>query len=493
MVKWTLASVCLVLGGVVGLVAGPLQGGKPAPPPVAPSEVQSYRDIVQCVLPGVVSIETKPGPMMKAKQPPPKRKGLSDDAQIPEQFRKFFDQFDLESPQPGPSRGFGSGFIVDSKGVIVTNHHVVQGAEQVVVHLHDGRRFVSKEIKNDPQSDLAIIRIDSKSPLPALELGNSEDMEIGDRVLAVGAPFGLAGSVTSGIISAKSRSLRTNGNGEYLQTDAAINPGNSGGPLVNMQGQVIGVTTAIKSSTGGSQGVGLAISSKVARNVVHQLTQNGIVARGYLGVQIKDLDPEIAVRLGVDNQAGVLVAKVLEGTPAAKAGLHSGDVITAIAGKTVHSGAVLQNLIGGLAIGQSAEIAFVRDGKAKSLNVTIATQPTDTMLAGRPLPPSPGEEPRVLPLEKLGIELQDMTPEFSRKQGFKGEVKGAFVARVENQGPADEAGLERGMVIVKVDNVAVASADAARTALNKASLENGVLVEVKLPQSGVDYILLKAL
>ena len=199
-------------------------------------------------------------------------------------------------PEPACPTGSAPGFIVDAKGVVLTNHHVVDGAKEVVVQLTDGRKFVSKDIKSDPKTDLALVLIDAKTPLPALDLGDSNAMQIGDRVLAVGAPFGLTGSVTAGIISAKGRSLHMNTSEDFLQTDAAINPGNSGGPLVNMDGQVIGINTAIKSSTGGSQGVGLAITSDMARNIMQQLLKNGVVRRGYLGVQVRTLEPEVAVR-----------------------------------------------------------------------------------------------------------------------------------------------------------------------------------------------------
>ena len=293
--RWLLACVCLTLAVAVGsFVAGPLLRGQNTAKPaaVAIKELYSYRDIVKKMLPAVVSIESK----VKPANPVRMQRRRPDLDQIPEEFRQFFggaEQFEM--PQR-PQVGFGSGFLVDSKGVVLTNYHVVAGADQVEITLADGRKFTSKDIKADQKSDLAIVRIESKTALPHLELGDSDQMEIGDRVLAVGAPFGLTGSVTHGIISAKGRNgLSMNMYEDFLQTDAPINPGNSGGPLVNLEGKVVGINSAIKTQSGGFQGVGLAIASNLAKNVKDQLLKDGVVRRGYLGVQIKDLiDKELA-------------------------------------------------------------------------------------------------------------------------------------------------------------------------------------------------------
>src|SRR5262249_47621968 len=221
------------------------------------------------------------------------------------EFRRFFEEFQrrpfgLDDDEPVPQEAFGSGFLVDPKGVILTNHHVVNGATEVDITLQDDRKFKSTDIHSDPRTDLAVIRIKAEAPLPYLELGDSSQMDQGDRVLAIGAPFGLTGSVTSGIVSAKGRSL-SNGPGDrddFLQTDAAINPGNSGGPLVNLEGKVVGINSAIKSRSGGFQGVGLAISSNLAKRISEKLLKDGVVRRGYLGVMMKDLtDKELAHRL----------------------------------------------------------------------------------------------------------------------------------------------------------------------------------------------------
>jgi serine protease Do len=246
MPRWSIALTSLVAGGLIGaLVAVPfLSQGQPPVPSAIPKELTSYRDVVKTVLPAVVMIEARAKPA--ARKPALRRRPLDED-RIPEELRKFFEEFQrqqFEDEDDSPNLGLGSGFVVDPKGVILTNYHVVDGADEVEVNFKDGRKYTSKDIKTDPKTDLAIVRIDTRTPLPYLEMGDSDAMEIGDRVLAVGAPFGLDGSVTAGIVSAKGRNLHMNMYEDFLQTDAAINPGNSGGPLVNLEGRVIGIDSA---------------------------------------------------------------------------------------------------------------------------------------------------------------------------------------------------------------------------------------------------------
>lgn len=391
MKRWSVGIVCLFAGLTLGFyLAGPVLHGQvsPAPGPAVPKEITSYRDIVKTVLPAVVSIEskTKAGP----KRPAPRRKPSPDDPRIPEELRRFFENQPQQREGDGDSSlGFGSGFLVDPSGVILTNHHVVENADSVEVTMTDGRKFTSKDIKSDPKSDLAIVRLDVKGKLPYLEFGNSDLMEIGDGVLAAGAPFGLAGSVTHGIVSAKGRSLRMNMYEDFIQTDAAINPGNSGGPLVNLEGKVIGITSAIKSKSGGFQGVGLAISSNLARDIMAKLQKDGVVRRGYLGVQIKDLvDAEDAAKLGAPN-GGVQVTSVFEASPSEKAGLKDGDVITSLGGKAVKESRELQLVVASLPLGKPIDVGVVRGGKAMTLKVTIEEQPQDFGTTRVPTPRTP--------------------------------------------------------------------------------------------------------
>jgi len=258
----------MALAGVSGIYAG-REMGNGAPRQTTLKELPSYRDVVRNVLPAVVSIEARHKARQSvAKQPQLNLPPFGNMPGLPDELRKELENHRFPSPETMPRHAFGSGFIVDPTGLVLTNDHVVRGADEVEVHLQDGRKFMARDIKTDPKTDLAIVRLDTKDSLPFLKLGDSNAMEIGDRVLAVGAPLGLTGTVTSGIISAKGRDIHMNMYEDFLQTDAAINPGNSGGPLVNLDGEVIGINSAIKSGTGGFQGIGLAISSNLARNAM---------------------------------------------------------------------------------------------------------------------------------------------------------------------------------------------------------------------------------
>jgi serine protease Do len=327
-----------------------------------------------------------------------------------------------------------------------------------------------------------------------LQLGDSAAMEIGDRVLAVGAPFGLTGTVTAGIISAKGRNgLNVNMYEDFLQTDAAINPGNSGGPLINLEGKVIGINSAIRSRTGGFQGVGLAIPSNMARNVMTQLSAGGVVHRGYLGVAIKNLDPEVASRLGVQDSEGVVVGQVYDNSPASKAGLKEGDVITTIDGKPITTSRDLQEMVAALPLHKATQLAVVRDGKPKSLQVTIEEQPEEfgTTVSAPRYRRSPKDAENV-PLEKIGVEVTDLTAEQAEQYGYKESQKGALITKVEPGSPAATAGLRRGMVIAKVEKKPVTSASEAKEAVAKESLDKGILLQVKTPTGGSAYVMLKA-
>jgi serine protease Do len=368
MKRWSCAAACLLLGAFLGsYFLAPLVHGQAKQPTPVPKELTSYRDIVKRVLPAVVSLDAKLKPKAKA--------GLAGDVIAAQQ------------PAEPPKGGFGSGVLIDAHGVVLTSFHVVENAEAVLVTMLDGRKFVSQDIRGDRKTDLAIVVLDTKGSgaLPFLALGDSEAMEIGDRVLAVGAPFGLAGSVTHGIISGKGRSgMNLNLYEDFLQTDAAINPGNSGGPLIGLDGKVIGISAAIKSKTGGFQGVGLAVASNLAKTIVHALLTDGVVRRGYLGLQARELSPELAAKLGLGKQPGVVVGEVYDNTPASKAGLQSGDVITSLGGKAVSDSKMLETVVLSLPLNKAAGITILRGGKAMTLKVTIEEQPENF---GVPRPP----------------------------------------------------------------------------------------------------------
>jgi serine protease Do len=489
MKRWLYLTLALLLGFGLGFHAmGSLIHGQQAAPVQLPKELSSYRDVVKQVMPAVVSIETRAKVTKVKTTPRPKM----DDPRIPEEFRRFFEDTPNMPSEPTPSHGFGSGFFIDASGVILTNAHVVDGAEQVTVQLSDGRKFVSKDIKSDSKTDLAIVVLDSKSgPFPVLELSDSDAYEIGDRVLAFGAPFGLTGSVTNGIISAKGRSaMAMNMYEDFIQTDAAINPGNSGGPLIGLDGKVVGINSAIKSRTGGFQGVGLAVSSNLAKSVVKALRSDGVVRRGYLGVQIRELQPEVGERMGLAKGVGVVVGDVFDNTPGAKGGLKAGDIITSIAGKQVRDGRSLQMIVANLPLKQAAPVEVFRDGKTQTLNVTVEEQPRDFGRAEVPAPQRSGSSVDPQRLEKLGIEIADLTPEEAKNLGYREGTTGVVIANV-NAGPAQEAGLRKGMLITKVDGQRVTNAADARTKMEAASMERGVLLQVQSPTGGTNFVLVQ--
>ncbi|HVK17835.1 MAG TPA: trypsin-like peptidase domain-containing protein [Fimbriiglobus sp.] len=493
--RWSLAAACLLVGALAAtIVTGHIRGQQPVPePPPVPRDLTSYRDVVKKVIPAVVSIEAK----ALADRKPPASAGRAPQLPpgLPEEHRRFFDA--AEEPAPDLNLGFGSGVLIDSSGVVLTNFHVVEGADTVEVELHDGRKFPSKDIRRDAKTDLAVIKLTADKPLPFLELGDSDAAEVGDRVLAVGAPFGLTGSVTHGIVSAKSRrNLNLNQYEDFVQTDAAINPGNSGGPLIGLDGKVLGINAAIKTRSGGFQGVGLAVSSNLAKDVARQLMTTGVVRRGYLGVLVRELDDELAVRMGVAKGQGVVVSKVYADTPAAKAGLQVGDVITAIAGTPVRDANTLPRVVVKLPINQPSELSYVRDGKPISLPVTILEQPEEYgARQPQPLPqpqPVPAPVPRGFPggarhVERAGLTVADLTP----AAGFPKEARGVVIVGVDRGGAAAAAGLVRGQVVVKVDRTPVVSVAEFAAAVAAASPDRGALLHVLRPTGEVDFVLLR--
>ncbi len=287
---------------------------------------------------------------------------------LPDELRKEFERYSqmpFEMPEQSPGRAMGSGFIIDPSGLIITNDHVVRNADEVQVLLHDGRKFTSRDIKRDPRSDLAIIRITAPSALPFLKLGDSDAMEVGDRVLAIGSPLGMTGTVTSGIISAKGATCIPICTKISCKPTPPSIPAIRGGPLVNLAGEVVGVNSAIKSSTGGSQGIGLAIASNFVRNVEDQLQKTGSVVRGYMGVQVGPLNADISGRLGLKDKTGVVVAKVMPKSPAQKSGLEEGDILTDVNGQAVKDPRSLQRTVAALTIGKKVELVVFRDGHAR--------------------------------------------------------------------------------------------------------------------------------
>jgi serine protease Do len=438
---------------------------------------QVFRSVAAEALPSIVSIETTTKARAVEMQSPfddensPFREFFRDDPR----FREFFRQ-----PRRGmvPRRqGAGSGFIIDASGVIMTNNHVVSGADVVRVKLYDGREFVAKEIKTDPRTDVAILRIEGAGPLHALKLGDSRAMEVGDWVLAFGSPFGLETTVTQGIISGKSRSRggQIADREDFLQTDAAINPGNSGGPLVNLNGEVIGINTAIASASGGYDGIGFAVPTHIAGWVGDQLVKNGSVKRGYLGTAIASVDANTAQQFKVAVREGAIIREVRPNSPADKAGVEPGDVILLLNGEKVSDPPSLQGIVERLEIGTAYPLEVLRDGKKQTLKVTIEEMPTEyTAQRGESSAPDRTDKS----FDSLGLEVRPLTKELSKQLGLT-NATGVVVTGVKEDGPTALAGIKQGDIIERVGSTPVTTVEEFQKAVAGLSLKEGIVLHLR--------------
>jgi serine protease Do len=371
-------------------------------------------------------------------------------------FRDFFDKFFGQMPKSFKTRSLGSGFIIDPKGYVVTNNHVVEGAEKIKVILVGGKEYKATIKGRDPKTDLALIQIvDPPANLPFLKLGDSDAIQVGDWVLAVGNPFGLGHTVTQGIISAKGRVIGAGPYDNFLQTDASINPGNSGGPLLNLNGEVIGINTAILAS---GQGIGFATPSNIAKFVIPQLREKGKVIRGMIGVQVQNVTPELAKTFGMSEARGALVAEVNHGSPAQKAGMHRGDIIIEFNGHPIHEMNELPRLVADTPPGSKATIKILRQGKEKTLHLTIVELTEARQAQAR--------EERGGERTPLGLEVQNLDPNLARQFRLR-DNKGVVVVQVEPGSPAAEAGLRAGDLILEVDGTVVSTVKEYRMAIGK--------------------------
>ncbi len=398
-------------------------------------------------------------------------------------FRHFFgNPFGNRDPfgEGGPGREFkqrslGSGFILDREGFIVTNNHVVEGADQIKVRLPDEREFDAKVIGRDPKTDLALIQIDGAKDLSALKMGDSEKLEVGSWVLAVGSPFGLEQTVTAGIVSAKGRFIGAGPYDDFIQTDASINPGNSGGPLLNMNGEVVGINTAIVAQ---GQGIGFAIPVNLAQTIIAQLKEHGSVTRGWMGVGIQDLTAELAQYYGLKDQKGVLVTQVFPGDPADKAGIKVKDVIVAVDGKPVGTSRELSSAVAGMPVGKEVPVQILRDGKEQTVKVQL-TERKDTE------PTVKGATPEA---DELGIRAADLNPEVARRFGIDENEKGVLVTGVKSGSKADQAGLQQGDIVKEVNRAAVQSVKELTAEFGKAKPGDSVPFLVKRGTTGFTVV-----
>src|SRR5690348_2979069 len=369
-------------------------------------------------------------------------------------FEEFFDDFfDDQNKQGLPRKvsSLGSGFVVDPSGLIVTNNHVIEGADEIIINFTDGTKLkVVKILGHDPKTDLALLKVEPKKPLHAATFGDSSKMRVGDWVMAIGNPFGLGGSVTVGIISATKRDINAGPYDDFLQTDAAINRGNSGGPLFNMNGQVIGVNTAIISPTGGSIGIGFAVPSNSAVQVVDQLKQYGETRRGWLGVHVQNVTEEIATSMGLKEPAGALVAKVSPDSPAAAAGIEESDVILKFDGQPIDNMRSLPRAVAATAIGKAVPIELMRKGQMVDVTVTVGRLPEDEEAADGVKGKEDQPQADVEKEDLLGLSIAPLTDELRNQYGIGKSVEGVVITEVKPDSPAAQKDVKPGDVIVEV-------------------------------------------
>ena len=429
-------------------------------PLVVQASLPDFTRIVESAKDSVVNISTKSRPS-RSNSPEYNVPELPEGSPFGELFEKFFDRDELER-RGREAQSLGSGFIISSDGYILTNHHVISEADEVIVRMSDRKEFIARVVGSDEASDVAVLKVEGED-LPVLPLGDSDELKVGEWVLAIGSPFGFDHSVTAGIVSAKGRSLPTDNYVPFIQTDVAINPGNSGGPLFNLDGEVIGINSQIYSRTGGFMGLSFAIPIEMAVDVADQIKETGSVSRGWLGVLIQEVTRELAESFGMENPHGALVAKVLDDSPAERAGLEVGDVIVEFNGKKVLRSSGLPPLVGRAKVGEDADVVVIRNRERQNIAVNIAQLPTEiTQAAYTP------KEPEVIEESALGMKVEALGREARERLQVEGGVQ---VVEVDETGPASEAGIHKGDVITMIDNQPVEDVDSFEALTD--SLESG--------------------
>ena len=446
----------------IGLMAAPVALPMPADARSAP---ESFADLAERLLPSVVNIQTTQTVQARGgERQGPEAPQFPPGSPFEEFFREFFDRQQRQgqgAPQrPRRAQSLGSGFIIEysnGEGYVVTNNHVIDGADEVNVVLTDNTSLRAEIVGRDQRTDLALLRVKSDKTLTPVRFGNSDTARIGDWVVAIGNPFGLGGSVTAGIVSARGRDIRIGPYDDFIQTDAAINRGNSGGPLFNMAGEVVGINTAIFSPTGGSIGIGFSIPSNIATNVVAQLREFGRTRRGWLGVRIQQVTDEIAESVGLTGgPRGALVAGVNEGGPADRARLQNGDIVLKFDSTEIREMRTLPRVVAETPIGKQVPVIVWRSGREQTLQATVGELPEETQqAAATPGPQDRGGRPVEIP--GLGLRVSSITPEMRERFSLNAEAKGVVVVEVVPNSPAAERGVRPGDVVVEVQQEAVAT------------------------------------
>lgn len=438
-----------------------------------------FADLVETLSPAVVNVSTTQVISGRAEEGP--------NFEFPpgSPFRDFFDQFNNRPREDRPRRAtsLGSGFVIDAAGFIVTNNHVIEGAEKITVTFSNDETFEAELIGRDAKTDLALLKVDAGRKLPFVPWGASDKARVGDWVIAIGNPLGLGGTVTAGIISARQRDINSGPYDDFIQTDAPINRGNSGGPLFNLDGQVIGINTAIYSQSGGSIGIGFSIPSALAEGVIDQLRKFGTTKRGWLGVQIQGVTDEIAESLGLKDTSGALVAGVLENSPAEAAKMQTGDVILEFDSRKVDESRRLPRIVAETEVGRTVNVVIWRDGKQKIVKVTLGELEKFDQ-ANLQKPEGRAEEPKQQAISELGIELSTVTPGLAERFSIVPDKEGVVITQVDPDSAAAEKGLREGDVIVEVNQEKVGAPDAVAAKIKQAKEEGRRSVLLLIDREG---------
>lgn len=469
---WISSALAIAIG------LGPVAGIIPATA-AATKGPDTVADTAAVVMDAVVNISTSQNVASSRSVPTP---------QLPpgSPFEEFFEEFFKRRQQPDDDdsnrrsrrvSSLGSGFVIDPTGYIVTNNHVIADADEIYANFNDGSKLKAELIGRDPKTDLALLKVTPEKPLTAVKFGDSDKMRVGDWVMAIGNPFGLGGTLTVGVVSARNRNINSGPYDNFLQTDAAINRGNSGGPLFNMEGEVVGINTAIISPSGGSIGIGFAVPSATAEPIIAQLKDFKEVRRGWIGVRIQAVTDEIAESLGLGKARGALVGGVTDNGPAAKAGLKAGDVVVRFDGKDIKEMRDLPRVVADTPVGKEVDVVVIRKGKEETLRLTIARMPEDEKPAAASDAPKPPA--KIMSQKVLGIEVTGITDDLKKKYKIKDGVTGVVILDVERNSAAAEKGLKQGQVVIEVGQEPVASPDDVKKridALKKAGRSHALLL-----------------